>query len=207
MSLTQTSGVFAGVHEDGINDFVTAFFNSRPRYLRWGSPAFVPATSISETRIPAIPPFNIEYLVELEQPRLDLYPDTFGFGLPPGRNQFSLEIKVKLTVGCQSKPRDPKDDNIPRVEPISTDLVLCARGHFERQASELVLIVDDVVVKDIRPESLGVVLSCMLRMIVQEMLRDLRIPYRSVFIGIGTLAPVGGITIDNDTASAFANIV
>jgi len=207
MSLTQTSGVFAGVHEDGINDFVTAFFNSRPRFLRWGSPAFVPITSISETQVPAIPTFNIEYLVELEQPKLDLHPDTFGFGLPPGPNQFSLEIKVRLTVGCQGKPGDTGITHVPRGEPISTDLVLCARGHFERQGSELVLIVDDVVLKDIRPESLGDVVSCMLRMIVQEMLRDLRIPYRSVFIGIGTLAPVGGITIANDTASAHANIV
>ena len=207
MSLTQTSGVYAGVHEDGINDFVTAFFNARPRYLCWGSPAFVTTTSVTETQIPAIPPFNIQYKIELEKPKLDLHPDTMGFALPPGLGQFALEVKVRLTVGCQRKLGDPKDDKIPVVEPIYTDLRLCAVGHFERQGNVILLVVDDVVIKDIHPESLGKVLSCMLRMILQEALSALRIPYRSIFIQIGTLTPVGGITIANDTASAHANIV
>jgi len=207
MSLTQASGAFAGVHEDGLNDFVTAFFNARPRYLRWGSPAFVPVTSVSETRIPAIPPFGIQYLIELQQPKLDLFPDSFGFGLPPGPGQFSIEIAVKLTVGCQRKLRDPREDKTPVVDPISTELRLCARGRVVRLGNELALLVDEVLIKGIQPESLGQVLSCMLRMILQEVLRELRIPYRSIFIQIGTLVPVGGITIANDTVSAHANIV
>lgn len=207
MSLTQNSGAYAGVHEDGINDFISAFFNARPRYLSWGSPAFVPSTTATETQIPAIAPFGIEYMIELEKPRLDLHPDTFGFSLPPGQGQFALEIKLRLTVGCQRKPRDPKDDKTPVIDPVETDLVLCALGHIVRQGNVLLFRVDDVVIKDIRPESLGKVLSCMLRMIVQEMLRPIRIPYRSIFIEIGTLSPVGGITIANDTASAHANIV
>jgi len=207
MSLTQTSGVYAGVHEDGINDFVTAFFNARPRYLHWGSPAFVASTSVSETRIPAIPPFNIEYEIVFEQPKLDLHPDTMGFALPPGPNQFALEVNVRLTVGCRRKPREPNDDKPVAIEPIFTDLRLCAQGHFERQGSVLILVVDDVVIKDIRPETLGQVLSCLLRMVLQEALRELRIPYRSIFIQIGTLTPVGGINIANDIASAHANIV
>ena len=32
MSLTQAENVFAGIHEDGINDFLRAFFTARPRY-------------------------------------------------------------------------------------------------------------------------------------------------------------------------------
>ena len=207
MSLTQTSGVYAGVHEDGINKFVAAFFTARPRYLHWGSPGFVATTSVNETRIPAIPPFNIEYEIVFEQPKLDLHPDTMGFALPPGVGQFALEVKVRLTVGCRRKPRDPKDDKPAAIEPISTDLRLCAQGHFERQGSVMILLVDDVVIKGIQPESLGHVMSCLLRMVLQEALRELRIPYRSIFIQIGTLTPVGGIEIAKDIASAHANIV
>lgn len=207
MSLTQTSGAFAGVHEDGLNDFVAAFFQSRPRYLRWGSPAFVPFTTVMETQIPAIPPFGIEYLIEIGRPVLDLFPDTKGFALPPGPGQFALEVAVKLTVGCQRKIRDPNDDKPPLIDPIATELKVCARGQVIRLGNELALIVDEVVVKEIRPESLGAVLSCILRMILQEALRDLRIPYRSVFIQIGTLVPQGGIVVEDDTAKARANIV
>lgn len=207
MSLTQTSGAYAGVHEDGMNDFMTAFFQARPRYLRWGSPAFVPVTSVSETQIPAIPPFGIEYLIELFRPEIDLYPDTKGFALPPGPGQFALQVIVKLTVGCAEKIRNPNDDKQPVIRPISTTLAVCARGQVVRLGNELALIVDEVLIKDILPESLSAVLSCVMRMILQDVLRDLRIPYRSVFIQIGTLVPQGGITVENDTAKAFANII
>ena len=187
MSLTRTSGAYAGVHEDGVNDFVAAFFISRPRYLRWGSPAFVSATSVTETQIPAIPPFGIEYLIEFDQPVLDLHPDTKGFDLPPGPNQFALQIKLRLTVGCHRKRRNPQDEQPILIDPTSTELAVCARGTLIRLGNDIRLVVDEVQVKDIHPNSLGDVLSCLLRTILQEAVNDLRIPYRSIFIQIGTL--------------------
>ncbi|WP_141137831.1 hypothetical protein [Actibacterium lipolyticum] len=162
---------------------------------------------MTQTQIPAIPPFGIEYRLFFQQPVIDLHPDTKGFALPPGPGQFSLQTEVRLTVGCQNKPFDPKDDQRPILDPISTTLKVCARGQLVRVGNELALQVDDVMVKDIRPETLGAVLSCILKMILREMLQDLRIPYRSIFIQIGTLVPVGGITVEDDTAKAFANII
>jgi hypothetical protein len=44
MSLTETHEVFAAVHKDALNDLITAFCTDRPRYLVYGSPAFVPVT-------------------------------------------------------------------------------------------------------------------------------------------------------------------
>ena len=45
MSLTEAERVFGGIHEDGINDLLKAFFNARPRHLKYGSPGFVGATT------------------------------------------------------------------------------------------------------------------------------------------------------------------
>ncbi|MFN0277219.1 MAG: hypothetical protein ACKVRN_01315 [Pyrinomonadaceae bacterium] len=47
MSLTETEPVFASIHEDALNDVLTAFCKNRPLYLVYGSPAFVPAMTVA----------------------------------------------------------------------------------------------------------------------------------------------------------------
>lgn len=207
MSFTLSSGAYAGVHEDAVNDFITAFFQARPRYLKWGSPAFVSATSASATQIPAIPVFGIDYMVELRRPVIDIVPDTRGFPLAPTAGTFTMQVGVTLTVGCARKGGRDADDGAPIVSRTSTFLEVYVKGRVIRDGNDLLLQLDQVMLKDVQPESLAHVLECMMRMILQHILDDLRIPYTAVFIQIGTLVPDGGIVMEDDRAKAFATIV
>jgi hypothetical protein len=61
--------LFASVHENGLNDLLTAYCSDRPRVLVYGSPSFVPTTTVAETSMPAIPfpgvPGGIQWRVTL----------------------------------------------------------------------------------------------------------------------------------------------
>ena len=193
-----------------MNDFVQAFFGTRPRYLKFGSPFFVASTTVAETQVPAIPfpgvPGGIQYQVQFEVPRIDLHPDTFGFVLPPLADQFALETRVKLTVGC-IKRIERGQDKLPRAEPITTELGLCARGTLDRGVNDFGFVLEDVEIKDITPDSLESVIECILRMMLQAALVNLRIPYRAVSIRIGNIVPASGPSIKDDQVQLTANFV
>ena len=114
MSLTQAETVFASIHEDAINDMLTAFCNARPRYLAYGSPAFTPVTTVAETRMDAIAfpgvPSGIQWRIRLSIPRIDLFKQTRS--LPPeltlGPGQFSAAIDAELCIECRKIKIDPK---------------------------------------------------------------------------------------------------
>lgn len=119
MSITEAEQVFGGVHEAGLNDLLRAFFTARPRHLHYGSPGFVPATSVAATRISTIPfpgvPGGMEWQVRLAVPEVDLFPQTDG--LPPelamGTGQVAVRTSVELCVGCDS---ERKGDDRPKPE-------------------------------------------------------------------------------------------
>jgi hypothetical protein len=114
MSLTQAETVFASVHEDAINDILTAFCAARPHHLAYGSPAFTPVTTVSETRMEAIPfpgvPGGIQWRLRMSIPVIDLFKQTRA--LPPelsmGPGQFSAAIDVELCIECRKIRIDPK---------------------------------------------------------------------------------------------------
>ena len=54
MSLTEAETVFASIHEDAVNDMITAFCSARPHHLAYGSPAFTPVTTVAETSMAEI---------------------------------------------------------------------------------------------------------------------------------------------------------
>ena len=122
MSLTQAEAVFASIHETALNDIVTAFCVHRPRLLFYGSPAFVPATTVAETQMNAIAfpgvPGGIQWRVRLTVPRIDLFKQTSE--LPPelalGPNQFSIALGAEICIECRKiridpKPPRPNDDD------------------------------------------------------------------------------------------------
>src|SRR5215203_3870854 len=106
MSLTETEAVFASIHEDALNDLLTAFCNDRPRHLVYGSPSFVPVTTVAETAMAAIAfpgvPGGIQWRVRLSIPRVDLFKQSAP--LPPEitltPNHFSATIAAELCIGC-----------------------------------------------------------------------------------------------------------
>lgn len=120
MSLTDVQTVFASIHETAINDVLTAFCTARPRYLNYGSPAFTPATTSSETMMDAIAfpgvPGGIQWRLRLGIPRVDLFKQTNT--LPPeltlGPGQFSAEIDAELCIECRRIRIDPKPPRPPK---------------------------------------------------------------------------------------------
>lgn len=134
MSLTQVNHVFAGIDENGINVFLTAFLKARPRFINYGSPFFVPVTTTFATSLPAIsfpgiPGGGIEYAVSFSIPVIDLYPpDSSGVTtpLPPGPGQLTLQTNVTLTIACVQK--EPVERTFNLITPVSTTLDVLARG-------------------------------------------------------------------------------
>ena len=166
-----------------------------------------PSTTVKATRIDAIDiGAGIHFMIDLETPRLDFHPDTFGFALPPGQNQFSLEIKDKITLLCRKERREGKD-KVPDGNTITTELGICGIGHIERTDNFLKFIIDDVEIKDITPDSLESIMRCIIRMVIDEALADLLVPYEAIFIQIGTLDPVGAPTIRDNTLHARAKFI
>jgi hypothetical protein len=54
MSLTDVEHVFAGVHEDGVNDCLIAFFTALPRYFNYGASSFMPAITVGAANVVTI---------------------------------------------------------------------------------------------------------------------------------------------------------
>jgi len=161
MSLTQAETVFASIHEDALNDALTAFCTARPHHLAYGSPAFTPVTTVAETRMDAIQfpgvPGGIQWRLRMSIPQVDLFKQTRP--LPPelnlGPGQFSAALDVELCIECRriridpkpprpdkgreqgreqptDQPKDPRrDDTHPLSELTCFKLRIFAVGHLE----------------------------------------------------------------------------
>jgi hypothetical protein len=233
VSLTQAEAVFASVHETALNDLLTAFFTDRPRYLVYGSPSFVPATTVAETNMPAIAfpgiPGGIQWRLRLGIPRVDLFKQTMS--LPPelslNPGQFSARLDVELCLDCRRlridpkpprwKPSDhrentqPRDDRHPLEEVTCCRLKVFAVGHLEHVVATtgedaIALGVDAVEIVDIEPDELESVLECLLFMILQAVLSQVRLPLRALRAGAFQLTPVVGPLIEDDQIKMRGNV-
>lgn len=226
MSLTEAQAVFASIHETALNDLLTAFFTDRPRYLVYGSPSFVPGTTVSETAMAAIPfpgvPGGIQWRVRLGVPSVDLFKQTMT--LPPelslNPGQFGARLSVELCLDCRrlkidprpprEDPKNPREDNRPKDDgrhPLSQvtccKLDLFAVGHLDHVMASngedaVALAVDAVEIVDIAPNEVEAVLECLLFMILQAVLADVRLPLRALRVGAFQLVPVVGPLIEDD---------
>jgi hypothetical protein len=239
MSLTESHEVFAGIHEDALNDLVTAFCTDRPRYLVYGSPAFAPVTTVAETAMAAIAfpgvPGGIQWRVQLSIPLIDLHKQTAS--LPPeltlGPGQFSASLRVRLCIDCRRLKIDPRpprekpgathdrapathghdrppnhthpDDVRPprHVELTCCSLTVFAVGHLEHVLTSsgedaVVLAVDAVEIVDIAPAALEAVIECLLFMILQAVLAEIRLPLRALRVGAFSLSLTQGPLIEDD---------
>jgi hypothetical protein len=227
MSLTQSETVFASIHEDALNDALTAFCTARPRHLSYGSPAFTPTTTVTETRMDAIAfpgvPGGIQWRLRMSIPRIDLFKQTQS--LPPelnlGPGQFSAQIDAELCIECRKIRIDPKpprpekgrerekandpprDDKHPLSELTCFKLQIFAVGHLEHVITStgehgVAFAVDAVEIVDIKPEELESFLECLLFMILQAVLADIRLPLRALRAGAFQLVPLVGPLIEDD---------
>lgn len=231
MSLTQAETVFASVHEDAINDVLTAFCTARPHHLSYGSPAFTPVTTVAETRMDAIPfpgiPGGIQWRLRMSIPVIDLFKQTRA--LPPelsmGPGQFSAAIDVELCIECRKIKIDPKpprpdkgrgrdnpndpphDDRHPLSELTCFKLRVFALGHLEHVVTSsgedgIAFAVDAVEIVDIKPDELESFLECLLFLILQSVLAGIRLPLRALRAGAFQLVPTVGPLIEDDQIKA-----
>lgn len=220
MSLTESSEVYVAVEESALNDFITAVCTTRPHLLHYGSPAFVPANSVSSTQMSPIPfpgSPGLQWSVELAVPTLDLY--TQDRPLPPelslGPGQFSVSTSVVLCVDCAArgkgdqKPDNPKgsarwpddrDDWGIAQSPVCCKLGAFAIGHlvstWTAGQEAIGLAVDSVEIVDIEPNALESVLECLLLMILRTVLATMSLPVSALDLGAFTLTPTEGPLID-----------
>ncbi len=233
MSLTEAQAVFASVHETALNDFLVAFFTDRPRYLVYGSPSFVPTTTVAETTMAAIAfpgvPGGIQWRVRLGIPQVDLFKQTMS--LPPelslNPGQFGARLDVELCLDCRrlkidprpprDKPKEPKDDHQPKDDRHPLSEVTCCKlqvfavGHLEHVVAVtgedgIALAVDAVEIVDIKPDELESVLECLLFMILQAVLAEVRLPLRALRAGAFQLIPVVGPLIEDDQIKMRGNV-
>ena len=232
MSLTETETVFASVHENALNDLLTAYCSDRPRVLVYGSPSFVPTTTVAETSMPAIVfpgvPGGIQWRVTLSIPRIDLFKQTSTLPpeltLKPG--EFSATLGVELCLDCRRLKIDPrpprgkrgegkddprKDDRHPPAELTCCKLEVFAVGHIEHVMAStgedaIALAVDAVEIVDIAPTEVEAVLECLLFMILQAVLADIRLPLRALRAGAFQLSLVVGPLIEDDQIKVRGNV-
>lgn len=229
MSLTQSERVFASVHESALNDLLRAFFTARPRYLRYGSPAFVPATNVTATQMAAIAfpglPGGIDWAVRFGLPRIDLFKQTEA--LPPQltlpAGGFALRTDVELCVNCVRRKddrnpnghdKDPNNDKDPPRglgEVTCTKLQVFATGHMDSWNDgfgngEIRFRVDAVELVDITPDSLEAVLECLIRMLLDAALSQVHLPLQALRAGAFHLAVTQGPLIDDDRVQARGTV-
>jgi hypothetical protein len=232
MGLTEAERVFGGITETGINDLLRAFFTTRPRYLNYGSPGFVPATTASVTQIGAIPfpgvPGGIDWAVQLSIPRVDLHPQTDP--LPPeltlATGRLSVTTTMRLCVACETRrepDREPdkehkhekgEDDRPPRDLPPGKargtcfELDVFAVGHFERTFSPdaVFVAVDAVEIVDIKPVELEAVLECLILQILRAVLADVVLPLETLRAGAFSLTLTRGPEVETDRLEVYGNL-
>jgi hypothetical protein len=216
MSLTLADTVMAAVHENGVNDFMAAFFRARPRHLVYGTPEFVPVTTVNATSIsPMIVPTpfgsgTIDLLIVFAPPTLDFNPDSSGgtSPLPPGPGQLAVRTTVELTVAC----RPGVGRHEAEVEPLSASLNLFATGApFDfgvgLYVTETIFNLDRLEIVDIAPDHLESVLECLMLMMLRAALRNFRLPFSAMSVGFFEFVLKNGPLIENDQIKVFGDVV
>jgi hypothetical protein len=228
VSLTEVERVFGGVHEDALNDVIKAFCTARPRYLHYGSPGFVPATTVAATAMPAIAfpgiAGGIDWSVAFTIPVVDLHPQTSGLppelGLTPGR--LSVRTAVQICIDCKHRlrpPRDPQksEDRKDEERPHPVEGEVCAflevfgLGHLEVMntgagGGSIRVRIDAVELVDVTPDGLEAVLECLIRMLLDAALSGVVLPLQALRAGAFTLTLQRGPEIEDDQIKVYGDV-
>ena len=217
MSLTEAEHVFAGLNEDAANDFLNALFTTRPRYLNYGSPFFVPMTTVDATQTGAIPfpgiPTGIQWAISFEIPVIDFHPDSSG-GLPPplvlDNGMFSVNTKATLRLGCMRR-EIIWGKRQTHLAPLETTLGVWAVGKPSVVKSapgvgRVGLELEAVEIVDIKPDSLEKLLECLVRMVLQSALDQASIPFRMITAGAFKLILTRGPEIEDDQVKLYGDV-
>ncbi|MFZ3201986.1 MAG: hypothetical protein WA175_12650 [Candidatus Acidiferrales bacterium] len=219
MSLTGTHHVFASISENGVNIFLKAFFTARPRFRRFGSPHFVPATTPAATEIPAItfPGIGggIQYEVIFGIPVTDLFPPDPVSPTPPlvpSPDGLTVHDRLELIVGCSTGTDKPGDDGRPGpVTPLKTLLDVWAKGHptstfFSPGVGDVSFVLDAVRIPTVKPVTLEAVLDCIARMILEAILQNASLPFKVITVDTIQLILEAGPQISSNQIQIWGDI-
>lgn len=202
MSLTQAEHVFGGVHETGINDLLQAFFTARPRHLRYGTPLFVPVTTVGATSVPAISFFglNIQFLIACSPiPTVDITPGGAGStALMPGVNEFTVRANLNFTVVINNSA------------PITGSLlVLGLCGPFVAVSTpgtgEIGITLKKIEIVDITPDPVESLIEGLALGILQTILATVRLPFNTITAGAFGLILLAGPTAETNQIKVRGN--
>src|SRR4029453_14105749 len=193
----------------------------------------VAETSMAAIAFPGVPG-GIQWRIRFAIPHIDLFKQSVP--LPPeltlGPGQFSAHIAAELCLDCgriridPKPPRDKFGDHRPN-EPAKDDKpddrhplreVTCRRldvfaiGHIERVMTStgedaITFAVDAVEIVDIKPDDLESVLECLLFMILQAVLAQIRLPLRALRAGAFQLTLTVGPLIEDDQVKMRGNFL
>ena len=202
MSLTQAEHVFGGVHETGINDLLQAFFTARPRYLRFGTPLFVPATTVEATSVAAVTFFGltIHFLISCSPiPTVDITPGGAGSSaLSPGVNEFTIRTNLNFTVVI---------NNLPRITGSLVVLGLC--GPFVAISTpgtgQIGITLKRVEIVDITPDPIESLVEGLALGILQTILATVRFPFNTLTAGAFGLILLAGPTAETNQIKVRGN--
>jgi len=201
MSFTQAEHIFGGVHETGINDLLSAFFRARPRYLSYGTPSFVPATTVTATSVAAVSFFglNIQFQIVSDLPTVDITPGGSGSAaLPPGTNEFTVRTNLNFTVVINNGA------------PITGSLlVLGLCGPFVAISTpgtgQIGITLKRVEIVDITPNWVESVVEGLVLGILQTILATVRLPFNTLTAGAFGLILLVGPTAETDQIKVRGN--
>lgn len=215
MSLTQSFGVFGAVGQAGVNKALNAVFTVRPHYLHYGSPPFVSGSSVSVTAMSPIAfpgvPGGIPWAIDFTIPVVDLFPPDGP--LPPpltlNPNQLAVTTQVTITVGCLRG--DPKQDRHNALSPIATTLDVAAIAHpvgryFSPGVGDVTLVVDQVAIAKVQPQSLAAVLDCLVRMLLNAALSQVHLPFDVIGGGFFKLILQAGPTVADNQIKMWGDV-
>jgi hypothetical protein len=70
----------------------------------------------------------------------------------------------------------------------------------------MLLLLDDVEIADITPDTLESVMECLIRMFLQGALTNLRLPFKALSMGAFQLILVRGPEVEDDQAQLYGNV-
>jgi len=215
MSLTQAETVFGSVHELGIDDLFKEFFAARPRYLNYGTPVFVPLTTVNATAIPAVNfpgvPGGIQFSLQFSIPTTDIHPPTVAAPLTPGPGQFTVQTTVTMRMMCGSQRQDHPAGTAPGpISILKANLSVIALCHpivisSAPGSGQIGIGLDQVEVVDIKPDDLETLVECLLKMILQAVLSNFRLPFNTITAGAFGLILLVGPLAEQDQIKVRGN--
>ncbi|GAB2838020.1 hypothetical protein [Streptomyces daliensis] len=219
MSLTEAENVFAGVNEQGLNDFLTAFFTARPRWLNYrtsSAVAAVPASANDWTALPVISfpgvPGGIEYAVRFGIPRIEFHPQSLPLPPPLSLNagQFALHTDVDLVLLCR-RPRNVNEEK-PTSTPITARLGVSAVGRPVVRVTgpgtgTVSLSLIAVEIEDITPDTLESLVECLVLTLLRAVLDGVALPFDALSAGAFSLNLLRGPESEDDQLKLYGAAV